>query len=175
MINSMETQKKSIFEEFYIVLSRELQIYHELIGAMRDKQNAIVNQDKDKIKKAILREREKSQSILKHMKLRNQLTQSFSKAKKTKGSLTTLTHIIQDATGDIKTKLNDIRHQMHLSVTEIDKLNRDNKYLLSASITHVKDLVKIFLTNGTKPHSHYEINGSIALNQKENKVLDFKI
>ena len=64
---------------------------------------------------------------------------------------------------------------MHLSVTEIDKLNRDNKYLLSASITHVKDLVKIFLTNGTKPHSHYEINGSIALNQKENKVLDFKI
>ena len=171
----MGIRKKSIFDDLCDALTKELQIYEELLGAMKMKQNAIVKGNNDKIKDAIHQEREASQNILKQMEMRNDLTQSISAETKSRNKKITLSHLIQKANGDNKLKLEKIRRQMHLSVVEIDKLNKENKYLLSASITHVKDLVKVFLTAGDKLHSHYGINGSMKENQKDNRVLDFRI
>ena len=107
--------------------------------------------------------------------MRNELTQSISSESKIRDKKITLTKLIHKANEKNKSKLEKIRRKMHLSVIEIDKLNSENKYLLSASITHVKDLVKVFLSAGDKLHSHYGINGSIKEHQKDNRVLDFRI
>ncbi len=171
----MGIRKKTIFDDLCDALTKELQIYEELLEAMRMKQNAIIKGENDKIKDAIHQEREASQNILKQMEMRNELTQSISSKSDIRDKKNTLTKLIQKSDAKNKSKLKEIRRKMHLSVIEIDKLNSENKYLLSASITHVKDLVKVFLTAGEKPHSHYGINGSITEDQKDNRVLDFRI
>ena len=166
---------KAMFDDLCNTLSKELQIYEDLLGAMKMKQNAIIKGNNDKIKDAIHQERKASQNILKQMEIRNALTQSISSESKIRDKNITLTTLMHKANTENKSKLEKIRRKMHLSVIEIDKLNSENKYLLSASITHVKDLVKIFLSAGDKLHSHYGINGSIKEHQKDNRVLDFKI
>ena len=171
----MGIRKKSIFNDLCDALTKELQIYEELLEAMKMKQNAIIKGDNDKIKDAIHQEREASQNILKQMEMRNELTQSISSESDIRDKKITLTKLIQQSDAENKSKLKEIRRKMHLSVIEIDKLNSENKYLLSASITHVKDLVKVFLTAGEKTHSHYGINGSMTEDQKDNRVLDFRI
>ena len=171
----MGNRKKSLFDDLCNALTKELQIYEKLICTMKMKQNAIVKGNNDKIKDAIHQEREASQNILKQMEMRNELTQSISSESKIREKNITLTKLIHKANEKNKSKLEKIRRKMHLSVIEIDKLNSENKYLLSASITHVKDLVKVFLSAGDKLHSHYGINGSIKESQKDNRVLDFRI
>ena len=171
----MGNRKKTIFDDLCNALTKELQIYEDLLGAMKMKQNAIIKGNNDKIKNAIHQERKASQNILKQMKMRNELTQSISSESKIRDKKITLTTLIHKANAENKSKLEKIRRKMHLSVIEIDKLNSENKYLLSASITHVKDLVKVFLSAGDKLHSHYGINGSIKEHQKDNRVLDFRI
>jgi hypothetical protein len=109
------------------------------------------------------------------MEMRNELTQSISSESKIRDKKITLTTLIDKANAKNKSKLEKIRRKMHLSVIEIDKLNSENKYLLSASITHVKDLVKVFLSTGNTLHSHYGNNGTIKEHQKDNRVLDFRI
>ena len=171
----MGNRKKSIFDDLCNALTKELQIYEDLLEAMKMKQNAIIKGNNDKIKDAIHQEREASQNILKQMEMRNELTQSISSKSDIRDKKITLTKLIQKSDAENKLKLKEIRRKMHLSVIEIDKLNSENKYLLSASITHVKDLVKVFLSAGDKLHSHYGINGSIKEHQKDNRVLDFRI
>ena len=175
LVNKMENRKKSIFDDLCNTLTKELQIYEDLLGAMKMKQNAIIKGNNDKIKDAIHQERKASQNILRQMEMRNELTQSISSESKIRDKKITLTTLIHKANAENKSKLEKIRRKMHLSVIEIDKLNSENKYLLSASITHVKDLVKVFLSAGDKLHSHYGINGSIKEHQKDNRVLDFRI
>lgn len=171
----MGNRKESIFDDLCNALTEELQIYEDLLEAMKMKQDAIIKGNNDKIKDAIHQEREASQDILKQMEMRNELTQSISSKSKIREKNITLTKLIHKANAENKSKLEKIRRKMHLSVIEIDKLNSENKYLLSASITHVKDLVKVFLSAGDKLHSHYGINGSIKEQQKDNRVLDFRI
>jgi len=171
----MGNRKESIFDDLCNALTKELQIYEDLLEAMKMKQDAIIKGNNDKIKDAIHQEREASQDILKQMEMRNELTQSISSKSKIREKNITLTKLIHKANAENKSKLEKIRRKMHLSVIEIDKLNSENKYLLSASITHVKDLVKVFLSAGDKLHSHYGINGSIKEQQKDNRVLDFRI
>ena len=171
----MGNRKESIFDDLCNALTKELQIYEDLLEAMKMKQKAIIKVDNDKIKDAIHQEREASQNIFKQMEMRNELTQSISSKSKIREKKITLTKLIHKANAENKSKLEKIRRKMHLSVIEIDKLNSENKYLLSASITHVKDLVKVFLSAGDKLHSHYGINGSIKEQQKDNRVLDFRI
>ena len=171
----MGNRKESMFDDLCNALTKELQIYEDLLEAMKMKQDAIIKGNNDKIKDAIHQEREASQDILKQMEMRNELTQSISSKSKIREKNITLTKLIHKANAENKSKLEKIRRKMHLSVIEIDKLNSENKYLLSASITHVKDLVKVFLSAGDKLHSHYGINGSIKEQQKDNRVLDFRI
>ena len=174
-MNKMGNRKKTIFDDLCNALTKELQIYEDLLETMKMKQDAIIKGNNNKIKDAIHQEREASQNILNQMKMRNELTQSISSKSKIREKKITLTKLIHKANAENKSKLEKIRRKMHLSVIEIDKLNSENKYLLSASITHVKDLVKVFLSAGDKLHSHYGINGSIKESQKDNRVLDFRI
>ena len=171
----MGNRKESIFDDLCNALTKELQIYEDLLEAMKMKQDAIIKGNNDKIKDAIHQEREASQNILKQMEIRNELTQSISSKSKIREKNITLTKLIHKANAENKSKLEKIRRKMHLSVIEIDKLNSENKYLLSASITHVKDLVKVFLSTGNTLHSHYGNNGTIKEHQKDNRVLDFRI
>ena len=171
----MGNRKKTIFDDLCNALTKELQIYEDLLSAMKMKQNAIIKGNNDKIKNAINKERESSQNILKQMEIRNELTNSISSKSKIKDNNITLTKLIHKADTRNKSKLEKFRREMHLSVIEIDKLNSENKYLLSASITHVKDLVKVFLSTGKTLHSHYGNNGTIKEHQKDNRVLDFRI
>ena len=171
----MGNRKKSIFDDLCNTLTKEVQIYEDLLEAMKMKQNAIIKGNNDKIKDAIHQERKASQNILRQMEMRNELTQSISSESKIRDKKITLTTLIDKANAKNKSKLEKIRRKMHLSVIEIDKLNSENKYLLSASITHVKDLVKVFLSTGNTLHSHYGNNGTIKEHQKDNRVLDFRI
>ena len=176
MLNkNMKFQEKNFYPELCDFLNRELQIYNDLINEMKNKQKAIINQDSNQIKKSIIIERKKSQSILKQMELRNKLIQTFSKNKESNNNQITLTKLIEKANSFTKERLKDIRSQMYFCITEIDRINKENKYLLSASISQVKDLIKIFLTNGKKSHSHYKINGSLSNVKKDNQVLDYKV
>ncbi|MBH50269.1 MAG: hypothetical protein CMG69_05930 [Candidatus Marinimicrobia bacterium] len=163
------------FDDLCDTLNLELQFYEELIIAMKHKQNSIVQGNKEKIKEAIYQEREASQNILKQMEVRNELARLISTKTESQNGKNTLLRLIQKADEKSKIKLMEIRRKMHLSVIEIDKLNSENKYLLSASIVHVKDLVKVFLTAGEGSHFHYGINGSMKNGQKDNRVLDFRI
>jgi len=165
----------SIFDDLCDTLNLELRFYEELIAAMKRKQNSIVQGNKEKIKEAIHQEREASQNILKQMEVRKELAHSITTKKELQNGKNTLLHLIQKSDEINKIKLMEIRRKMHLSVIEIDKLNSENKYLLSASISHVKDLVKVFLSAGEGTHFHYGINGSIKNGQKDNRVLDFRI
>jgi hypothetical protein len=171
----MGTNNQPKFENLCRSLSEELQLYDDLINAMKTKQKAIVNGENKTIKSAIFKEQEISQYIIKQMDKRNKITQTISLKTEQNSEKMTLTHLINRASSKFKQRLEDIRKKMHLSVLEIDKINRENKYLLSASISHVKDLVNVFLTHGKKIHNHYGVNGSMRINQKENRVLDFKI
>ena len=170
----MGSREKTIFDDLCNALTNDLQIYEELLEAMRMKQNAIIKGENDKIKDAIHQEREASQNILKQMEMRNELTQSISSKSDIRDKKITLTKLIQKSDAKNKSKLKEIRRKMHLSVIEIDKLNSENKYLLSASISHVKDLVKVFLSAGDNLYAHYGINGSIKEQRKDNRVLDFR-
>ena len=165
----------SIFDDLCDTLNLELRFYEELIAAMKRKQNSIVQGNKEKIREAIHQEREASQNILKQIEVRKELAHSITNKKELQNGKNTLLHLIQKSDEKNKMKLMEIRRKMHLSVIEIDKLNSENKYLLSASISHVKDLVKVFLSAGEGTHFHYGINGSIKNGQKDNRVLDFRI
>ena len=87
----MGIRKKSIFDDLCDALTKELQIYEELLDAMKMKQNAIIKGENDKIKDAIHQEREASQNILKQMEMRNELTQSISSKSDIRDKKITLT------------------------------------------------------------------------------------
>ena len=59
----MGNRKKSIFDDLCNALTKELQIYEDLLEAMKMKQDAIIKGNNNKIKDAIHQEREASQNI----------------------------------------------------------------------------------------------------------------
>ena len=110
-----------------------------------------------------------------HVKKRIGLTFSIKNEMGIQQEDVTLKQLLSHADPDHATLLEGLRYRLKSNVYQISKINRENKYLLSASIEHVHGLINLFLKDDSKTDIRYEGTGLISRPADEHRVLDFQI
>lgn len=171
----MSKQIRQLYQALCQTIGEEVKLYEDMIREMKNKQQSIINGDVDQMKNSVTRERVLSKSVMTHVNKRMELTHSIGESISLDDENVTLKELLNHADADMAALLKGLRYRLKSNANQIANINRDNKYLLSASIDHVRGLVNLFLKDDSKTDDRYEGTGMMADSAEENRVLDFQI
>lgn len=171
----MNEQTRKLYQSLCQTIADEVALYEEIVLEIKNKQRAIIDGKIEEMKESVFMERELSQSVMNQVKKRVDLTLSIKTAVGIHHEDVTLKQLLSHADPDYAFLLEELRYRLKSNVHQISKINRENKYLLSASIEHVHGLINLFLKDDSKTDIRYEGTGLISSPADENRVLDFQI
>lgn len=124
------------------ILSEEMQMYNELLLALREKQTSIIEGKVHELQEAV----QKEQTILKRTKAvaasREASFQAVSAALSGEQEIRTLGQLIQMVESSYAERLSDIHHSLQQIHQQVMLANEENRYLLNYSINFVRDAAR---------------------------------
>ena len=73
------------------------------------------------------------------------------------------------------TELEMLHYKLKSSAMRVTELGRENDYLLSASVEHIKNLVSLFIDRKDSTSINYNNDGLLRESKLEHKVLDIQV
>ena len=124
------------------ILSEEMQMYNELLLALREKQTSIIEGKVRELQEAV----HKEQTILKRTKAvaanREASFQEVSAALSGEEEIRTLSQLIQTVESSYAERLSDIHRSLQQIHQQVMLANEENRYLLNYSINFVRDAAR---------------------------------
>lgn len=164
-----------LFDELIETLSDEVFLYKQLLEILQKKQQAILMGDVDKLRECVLEENLSVQKIRSVADKRKDNIHKLGQFNKSLNEEPRLNTIINIAPLKYSLEFENLRVRLKTNLNQIDKINRENSYVLNASIEHVRNLVNLFLQVDKETSRLYDIEGIISFPEENNKVLDFQI
>jgi len=164
-----------IFVDLVEILTEEVNLYGQLSKLLKNKQDAIVIGDVEKLRSCLQDEQPITQDALMLADRRKDCVASLSQIYKMDESELKLKIIINIAPPKYSIKLMNLKYRIKDNLDLITKINRENSYLLNFSIKHVKGLVNIFLMTDEESSKIYDMDGIVSSPEKEYKMLNFQI
>ena len=72
-------------------------------------------------------------------------------------------------------ELEMLHYKLKSSAMRVTELGRENDYLLSASVEHIKNLVSLFIDKKDSTSINYNNDGLLRESKLEHKVLDIQV
>lgn len=146
------------------VLSEEMQMYNELLLALREKQASIIEGKVQELQKAV----QKEQVILKRTKevadSREASFKEVSAALSNEEEIRTLSQLIQVVESSYAERLSDIHRSLQEIHQQVMLANEENRYLLNYSIKFVREAARelirssdqfpVYSASGSDQESH---------------------
>lgn len=164
-----------IFVDLVEILTEEVSLYGQLSELLKNKQDAIIIGDVEKLRSCLQDEQPITQDALILADRRKDCVTRLSQMYKMDESELKLKTIINIAPPKYSVNLMNLKYRIKDNLDLITKINRENSYLLNFSIKHVKGLAHIFLMADEESSKIYDMDGILSSPEKEYKMLNFQI
>jgi len=171
----LENNCDEIFVNLIEILTEEVNLYGQLSELLKNKQDAIIIGDIEKLRSCLQDEQPITQDALILADRRKDCVAILSQMYKMDESDLKLKTIINIAPPKYSINLMNLKYRIKDNLDLITKINRENSYLLNFSIKHVKGLVHIFLMADEESSKIYDMDGILSSPEKEYKTLNFQI
>ncbi len=169
----MSNQIRKLYDNLCSSIKEEISFYEDIIQALKIKQQAIILGEIDKIKSTVSEERKQIEITKSHVEKRKIISDELSNLLELDKA--TLTNLIEFADEKHTVLLSRYKYQLNSNAMQISKINNDNKYLLSASVAHIRGLVNLFLDDRSEQNHRYVKSGIITPSNETNRALDIQI
>lgn len=165
----------ALFKGLKTVLLKEIECYHELFDVMKRKQSAIISDELDVLKESVFQEQELIQRITTiETKRKKRVAEIIAEIGLKEGN-PNLQSLIPWAPAGLSDTLHNLRLKLKTIVTKVDRINRENRFLVNTSVEYVKGLVHCFLKVDDEPALIYSRDGVVNSADDMKKVLDYQI
>ena len=164
-----------IFKELKTVLLKETECYRELFEVMKRKQSAIISGELEVLKESVFHEQELIQRLTEIEAQRKKYVSEITVETGLKENHPTLQSLIRWAPAGLIDTLHNLRLKLKTMVTKVERINRENRFLVNTSVEYVKGLVHCFLKYDHEPALIYSRDGSVNSAEEMKKVLDYQI
>ncbi|GEM_PF-3251260 len=174
-IDNYRGEQNDLFGSLIVILSDEVAVYEKLVNVSRRKQKSIVDGKIDELRKYIHEEQALIQNALAIAETRNTHINAVCESKGVEDKRARLKSIIEIAPSMFAVELKNLRYRLKSNLNQITRVNKENQYLLNASIEYVKGLVRVFLQADDESATVYSKEGLVSPPKDEMKVLDCQI
>ena len=169
-MNNIDIQYKNITA----VLLKELAVYETIIDLFRQKQECILIGNIDNLKSIVEEVQASSTLAKKYQTERYTITKLILDEMNNNGPHTMKT-LMKAFDPKRSSELEMIHYKLKSSAMRVTELGRENDYLLSASVEHIKNLVSLFIDKKDSTSINYNNDGLLRESKLEHKVLDIQV
>ena len=169
-MNNIDLQYKNITA----VLTKELAVYETIIDLFRQKQDCILKGNIDNLK-SIVEEIQSSSALAKKYQTERDTITKLILDEMNDNSTHTMKSLIKVFDSKRSTELEMLHYKLKSSAMRVTELGRENDYLLSASVEHIKNLVSLFIDRKDSTSINYNNDGLLRESKLEHKVLDIQV
>ena len=169
-MNNIDIQYKNITA----VLSKELAVYESIIDLFRQKQECILKGNIDNMKSIVEEIQASSTLAKKYQTERDDITKLILDKLNDNGPYTMKT-LMKAFDSKRSSDLEMLYYKLKSSAMRVTELGRENDYLLSASVEHIRNLVSLFIDKKDSTSINYNNDGLLKESKLEHKVLDIQV
>ena len=169
-MNNIDLQYKNITA----VLTKELAVYETIIDLFRQKQDCILKGNIDNLK-SIVEEIQSSSALAKKYQTERDAITKLILDEMNDNSTHTMKSLIKVFDSKRSNELEMLYYKLKSSAMRVTELGRENDYLLSASVEHIKNLVSLFIDRKDSTSINYNNDGLLRESKLEHKVLDIQV
>ncbi|RPH03370.1 MAG: hypothetical protein CBD04_004495 [bacterium TMED144] len=169
-MNNIDLQYKNITA----VLTKELAVYETIIDLFRQKQDCILKGNIDNLK-SIVEEIQSSSALAKKYQTERDAITKLILNEMNDNSTHTMKSLIKVFDSKRSNELEMLYYKLKSSAMRVTELGRENDYLLSASVEHIKNLVSLFIDRKDSTSINYNNDGLLSESKLEHKVLDIQV
>lgn len=169
-MNNIDLQYKNITA----VLTKELAVYETIIDLFRQKQDCILKGNIDNLK-SIVEEIQSSSALAKKYQTERDAITKLILDEMNDNSTHTMKSLIKVFDSKRSNELEMLYYKLKSSAMRVTELGRENDYLLSASVEHIKNLVSLFIDRKDSTSINYNNDGLLSESKLEHKVLDIQV
>ena len=169
-MNNIDLQYKNITA----VLTKELAVYETIIDLFRQKQDCILKGNIDNLK-SIVEEIQSSSALAKKYQTERDTITKLILDEMNDNSTYTMKSLIKVFDSKRSNELEILYYKLKSSAMRVTELGRENDYLLSASVEHIKNLVSLFIDRKDSTSINYNNDGLLSESKLEHKVLDIQV
>ena len=169
-MNNIDLQYKNITA----VLTKELAVYETIIDLFRQKQDCILKGNIDNLK-SIVEEIQSSSALAKKYQTERDTITKLILDEMNDNSTYTMKSLIKVFDSKRSNELEMLYYKLKSSAMRVTELGRENDYLLSASVEHIKNLVSLFIDRKDSTSINYNNDGLLSESKLEHKVLDIQV
>ena len=169
-MNNIDLQYKNITA----VLTKELAVYETIIDLFRQKQDCILKGNIDNLK-SIVEEIQSSSALAKKYQTERDAITKLILNEMNDNSTHTMKSLIKVFDSKRSNELEMLYYKLKSSAMRVTELGRENDYLLSASVEHIKNLVSLFIDRKDSTSINYNNDGLLRESKLEHKVLDIQV
>ena len=169
-MNNIDLQYKNITA----VLTKELAVYETIIDLFRQKQDCILKGNIDNLK-SIVEEIQSSSALAKKYQTERDAITKLILDEMNDNSTHTMKSLIKVFESKRSNELEMLYYKLKSSAMRVTELGRENDYLLSASVEHIKNLVSLFIDRKDSTSINYNNDGLLSESKLEHKVLDIQV
>ena len=169
-MNNIDLKYKNITA----VLTKELAVYETIIDLFRQKQDCILKGNIDNLK-SIVEEIQSSSALAKKYQTERDAITKLILNEMNDNSTHTMKSLIKVFDSKRSNELEMLYYKLKSSAMRVTELGRENDYLLSASVEHIKNLVSLFIDRKDSTSINYNNDGLLSESKLEHKVLDIQV
>lgn len=162
------------YNNLIALLEKELIQYETIIDLFNLKQQAILSGNIDELKGIVENIQRNSTSAKNLQEERDILTKLLLGEFNYNGSIT-MKSLMNVLDSSRSSNLEMIYYKLKSAAMRVTELGRENDYLLSASVEHIKNLVSLFIDRKESTSINYNNDGMINESKLEHKVLDIQV
>ena len=162
------------YKNITAVLTKELAVYETIIDLFRQKQDCILKGNIDNLK-SIVEEIQSSSALAKKYQTERDAITKLILDEMNDNSTHTMKSLIKVFDSKRSNELEMLYYKLKSSAMRVTELGRENDYLLSASVEHIKNLVSLFIDRKDSTSINYNNDGLLRESKLEHKVLDIQV
>ncbi len=176
MSNLMDTiqNENESCERIYSLVSQEIALYEQLIDTARQKQTAILSNDRTLLQELTATEQMQANRALNMIETRQLLLREIFKNLELEVE-TTLSNLLQFTGKSIDPDWIRAYRRLTEKVKELTRLNFENQQLLRTSLFYLREVVSVLFPGDKNRLNVYDKNGSMNGRKQESKVLNYQV
>lgn len=166
---------ESTYDALYQLLTQEMSIYETLTGILKEKRQALIDNDLAGINKLTIEEQRLLNKSNGLSDARNGLIKQVFNQWGVEQSTVTLRDLMKYSGKTADPDWSRLYKKLKLTLNEVTHLNNENQVLVGTALQFLKDLVQMTLSDGSQAQQTYGDDGLVNTSPKTQKLLDYQI
>lgn len=134
--------REKLISKLIMTLSEEMQVYNELLLALREKQSSIIEGKVQDLKDALIKEQAIIRQTREKGEQRDEDFKAVAEAVGQDGQVRNISQLINVVESTYADRLTDIQGSLHKIANQVAIVNEENRYLLEYSIKFVRSAAR---------------------------------